>query len=223
MGAFWRCESPARMTRRQFMAAGIAKKTLVLFTSDNGAAGGLSSGPLRGRKGSAWEGGVREPTVAWWPGTIPAGPVCDELATAMDVLPTFATLAGAAVPRDRVIDGKDIRQLLLARPGARSPHESFFYHQGTNLRAVRSGPWKLFRAGSLYNLDDDIGETNDVAANHPDVVKRLTRYIDDFEIDITSNSRPVGVAENPRTLLPRPGVEGEQAYAPTLSLPRDKR
>jgi arylsulfatase A-like enzyme len=203
--------------------AGIAEKTLVLFTSDNGAAGGLSSGPLRGGKGSAWEGGVREPTLAWWPGTIPAGSVCDEVATAMDLLPTFVTLAGAAVPNDRVIDGKDIRPLLLARPGARSPHESIFYHQGTTLRAVRSGPWKLFRNGSLYNLDDDIGERNDVAADHPDVVKRLTRCMDEFEAEITANARPVGVAKNPRTLLPRPGVEGEEAYAPTLSLPRNKR
>ena len=200
--------------------AGIAEKTLVLFTSDNGAAGGLSSGPLRGGKGSAWEGGVREPTLAWWPGTIPAGSVCDEVATAMDLLPTFVTLAGAAVPNDRVIDGKDIRPLLLARPGARSPHECVFYHQGTTLRAVRSGPWKLFGNGSLYNLEDDIGERNNVAADHPDVVRRLTRTMDEFEAEITRNARPVGVAENPRTLLPRPGVEGEEAYAPTLSLPR---
>ncbi|MBN2132134.1 MAG: sulfatase [Sedimentisphaerales bacterium] len=208
---------------RAVRETGIAEKTLVLFTSDNGAAGGLSSGPLRGGKGSAWEGGVREPTLAWWPGTIPAGSVCDKVATAMDLLPTFVTLAGAAAPSDRVIDGKDIRPLLLARPGARSPHESIFYHQGTTLRAVRSGPWKLFRNGSLYHLEDDIGERNNVAADHPDVVQRLTRTMDEFEAEITRNARPIGVAENPRTLLPRPGVEGEQAYAPTLSLPRDTR
>ena len=198
--------------------AGVAGKTLVLFTSDNGAAGGLSSGPLRGGKGSAWEGGVREPTVAWWPGTIPAGSVCDELSTAMDLMPTFAKLAGAAVPNDRIIDGKDIRPLLLGRPGAKTPHDRFFYHQRTNLRAVRSGPWKLFRDGSLYNLDDDIGEKNNVADDHPAVVKRLTGYMDEFEAEITRNQRPVGLAENPRTLLPRPGVEGDEAYAPTLSI-----
>jgi len=202
---------------------GLAEETMVIFTSDNGGASGNSNAPLRGGKGSAWEGGVREPTVAWWPGTIPGGSVCDELATAMDLMPTLATLAGAAAPRDRVIDGKDIRPLLFARPGARSPHDRFFYHQGTNLRAVRSGPWKLFRNGGLYNLDDDIGETNDVAADHPDVVRRLTGYMDEFEAEITRNARPIGVAKNPRTLLPRPGVQGEQAYAPTLSLPRNRR
>jgi arylsulfatase A-like enzyme len=202
---------------------GLSEKTLVLFTSDNGGASGSSNAPLRGGKGSAWEGGLREPTVVWWPGTIPAESVCDEVATAMDLMPTFVPLAGAAVPNDRIIDGKDILPLLLARPGAKSPHDRFFYHQGNNLRAVRSGPWKLFRKGQLYNLNEDIGETTDVAAAHPEIVKRLTGYMDEFEAEITKNARPVGVAKNPRTLLPRPGVEGDEAYAPTLSLPRPKR
>ena len=88
------------------------------------------------------------------------------------------------------------------------------------LRAVRSGPWKLFRNGQLYHLIDDIGEKHNVAANNPEVVKRLTGYLDEFEADIRKNARPVGIAKNPRTLLPRPGVEGEQAFAPTLSLKR---
>ncbi|MFO7904086.1 MAG: sulfatase, partial [Pirellulaceae bacterium] len=83
---------------------GLADQTFVLFTSDNGGARGCVNKPLRGGKGSAWEGGVREPTVAWWPQTIPAGSTCDEVATALDVLPTFAKLAGASVPDDRVID-----------------------------------------------------------------------------------------------------------------------
>jgi arylsulfatase A-like enzyme len=80
--------------------ANLEKNTLVLFTADNGPAIG-SAGPLHGRKGSAFEGGMREATVAWWPGRIPAGYVCDELLTAMDLLPTFAELAGAQVPSDR--------------------------------------------------------------------------------------------------------------------------
>jgi len=200
----------------------VAEDTLVVFTSDNGAAGRLSSGPLRGRKGSAWEGGVREPTIAWWPGTIPAGSVCDELASTIDLLPTFARLARTAVPNDRIIDGKDICELLFACDGATSPHDRFFYHQRTNLRAVRSGPWKLFRDGRLYNLEEDIGETNDVAGNHPEVVKRLTGYMDEFEAEIRKNTRPVGFAEKSRTLLPRPDAEGEEAFAPTLSFGRNR-
>jgi len=200
--------------------AGIAAKTFVLFTSDNGPAPGMSSGPLRGAKGSPWEGGVREPTVAWWPGTIPAGSVCDEPVSAMDLLPTFANLAGGAAPQDRIIDGKDIRPLLLGTPGAQSPHDQLFYHQGEQLRAVRSGPWKLFANGELYNLEKDLGERHNVAAEHPAVVTRLKGYMEAFTKDIAENARPAGWVENSRTLLPRPGVAGEAAYAPTLSLKR---
>jgi len=198
--------------------AGVAENTLVLFTSDNGPAGGLSAGPLRGRKGSGYEGGHREPTLAWWPGVIPAGSVCDELATAMDLLPTFAKLSGAAVPGDRVIDGKDIAALLLAEPNAKSPHDRFFYQQGGMLRAVRSGPWKLFVSGELYNLDADLAEKTNVAADRPDVVATLRKLLDDFKTDLAANSRKVGVAKNARTLVPRPGVDGEEGYRPTLSL-----
>jgi arylsulfatase A-like enzyme len=161
---------------------------------------------------------VREPTLAWWPKTIPAGSVCDEVATAMDLLPTFARLAAARVPDDRVIDGKDILSLLLETPDARSPHDRLFYHQGESLRAVRSGPWKLFRSGELFHVVKDIGELTNVAAKHPGVVKRLQSHLDVFDAEIRKTARPVGVAHNPRTLLPRPGVEGEEAFAPTLSL-----
>jgi arylsulfatase A len=169
---------------------------------------------------------MREPTVAWWPGTIEAGSTCDEVATAMDLLPTFAGLAGTAVPKDRIIDGRDIAPLLLAKSGAKSPHGSFFYYGANNLRAVRSGPWKLMSDGKLFNLDQDISETKNVAANHPEVVTRLKGYLEKARADIGdgdkkgANCRPVGMAKNPRTLLPRPGIEGEEAYAPTLSLPR---
>ncbi|MBN1910730.1 MAG: sulfatase, partial [Pirellulales bacterium] len=203
--------------------AGVAENTLVLFTSDNGAAGGLSSGPLRGGKGSAYEGGLREPTLVWWPGTIKAGTVSDELTTAMDLMPTFAKMAGADVPRDRVLDGRDIGPVLLGKPGAKSPHDRFFYHQGNNLRAVRSGPWKLFVSGELYNLDTDLGEKTNVAADHPKVVAKLRKMLKEFRSDVAKNSRPVGLAKKPRTLVPRPGVEGEEAYLPTLTVPRPKQ
>ena len=197
---------------------GLATDTLVLFTSDNGGARGCVNRPLRGGKGSAWEGGLREPTVAWWPETIREGSACDEVVTAMDLLPTFVRLAGARLPDDRIIDGRDIMDLLSESPGAKSPHDRFFYHQGETLRAVRSGPWKLFRNGQLYDLANDIGETKNVAADHPEVVKQLNGYLSEFEAEIRDNSRPVGVARNPRTLLPRPGVEGQEAFQPTLSL-----
>lgn len=200
--------------------AGVANKTLVLFTSDNGAAKGLYSGPLRGRKGSGFEGGHREPTIAWWPGVIPAGSVCDDLAATIDLMPTLAKLSGGKVPTDRVIDGKDIGGLLRGEPSGKSPHDRYFYQQGGKLRAVRSGPWKLFVSGELYNLHNDLGEKKNVAAKHPDLVAKLQRMLDDFVADISKNSRPVGVASNPRTLVPRPGVEGDEGYRPTLSLPR---
>ena len=197
---------------------GLEKNTLVLFTSDNGPAAGLSAGPLRGRKGSAFEGGHREPTIAWWPGTIPAGTASNELTTAMDLHPTFAALAGAKMPTDRVIDGKDIAPIILGNPGAKTPHDRFFYQQGGRLAAVRSGDWKLFVKGQLYNLKDDLAEKKNVALANPEVVKKLRGLLADFQKDLAMNSRPVGLAKNPRTLVPRPGVKGEEGYKPTLSI-----
>jgi arylsulfatase A len=181
---------------------GLDEQTLVLFASDNGPwlsygdhAG--SAGPLREGKATAWEGGVRVPCLARWPGRIPAGTVCREPAMTIDVLPTLAKLAGAALP-DHPIDGLDIWPLLAGRPGAKSPHEAFYFYWNRELQAVRSGRWKLhfpheYRtlAGppgsggkpgpyqsartelALYDLEAEAGETTDVAAKHPDVVARL--------------------------------------------------
>ena len=177
---------------------GIDENTLVIFTSDNGPAVGKAT-PLKGRKGSQFEGGVREPTVIRWPGNIPTGQSNDELMSAMDLLPTFAKLAGAEVPTDRVIDGKDIWPVLTQ--GASTPHEAFFYHRTNNLHAVRSGNWKLHieegKPTELYNLESDIGETNNVLEKNPDVVNRLLPYIEAFEIDLAQNSRLAGWIDNP--------------------------
>jgi arylsulfatase A-like enzyme len=158
------------------------EKTLVLFTSDNGpwltqGKNGGVAGPLYGGKGTTWDGGVREPSIAWWPGRIAAGSFCDAVMSEMDVLPTLVTLAGGAVPQDRVVDGKDICPLLSGR-SKESPHEALFYFNSNPLEAVRSGPWKMtiapqgdgtgkktppvpasLEAPRLYNLDADIGET----------------------------------------------------------------
>lgn len=131
-----------------------------------------------------WEGGFRVCSLAWGPGFIPAGTESDEIMTSMDLYPTFANLAGGSLPEDTIIDGKDIQTLLRNDPGATTPHDVFFYRRAAILYAVRSGPWKLFvkdyrqgnntlPAGTLFNLDNDIGETTDVSAAHPDVVARL--------------------------------------------------
>ena len=204
-------------------ALGLATNTLVLFTSDNGPwltqgkNGGLA-GPLRGGKGSTWEGGVREPTIAWWPGRIPAGAECGALAANIDILPTFVKLAGGQVPADRLIDGKDISPLLLGK-SKESPHEALFYFRSETLEAVRSGPWKLglppqlgaaaqekrTLAPRLYNLETDIGETKDVAAENPDIVKRLEGYLAKMDSDLGGKQkgpgvRPAGRVENPKPL-----------------------
>jgi arylsulfatase A-like enzyme len=140
---------------------GLDEKTLVVFTSDNGpwltyGEHGGSSGPLREGKTTAFEGGVREPCVMRWPGTVPAGVTCHELAATIDLLPTFAALAGATLPTDRVIDGKDIRPLMTNESGAKSPHGAYFYYWGRGLRAVRSGKWKLIFPHD-YNHVDVVG------------------------------------------------------------------
>lgn len=178
--------------------------TMVIFTSDNGGASGCVNTPLRGGKGSTWEGGMREPAIAWWPGSIREGSVCEEITTTMDLLPTIAQLAGSQAPSDRKIDGKDIAPLLFSEPGAKTPHEAFYYHWQTELRAVRSGPWKLHTSGELYNLEKDIGEGLDVAKRNPKVVERLNALLDDCRADLDNpaNIRPAGFNPNPIHLLP---------------------
>ncbi len=199
----------------------LAQNTLVLFTSDNGGAGGCVNTPLRGGKGSVWEGGMREPTIVWWPATIPAGTSSDEVMSTMDLLPTFEKMAKAPAREDSLpVDGKDISDLLVGREGARSPHEHFFYHQADKLRAVRAGRWKCFRSSQLYDLSVDLGEKKDVAGLHPGVVGRLQEVMNAFDLEISANQRKVGLVENSRTLVPRPGVKGPEGYRPTLSLGR---
>ncbi len=201
---------------------GIDNDTLVVFTSDNGASGlGGSNLPLRGEKGSTWEGGMRVSCVVRWPGKIPAGSVCDELATTMDILPTLASLAGGNQPNDRVVDGKNIWPLLSAQPGAASPHEYFFYYHKGTLEAVRSGKWKLHltnsraAAGSaeafpaLYDLSSDVGESTNVAEHNTEVVARLLSLAEQARSDLGDaatgqegkNTRPFGKVANAKPLV----------------------
>jgi arylsulfatase A len=181
--------------------AGVDKNTLVVFTSDNGPwlgkkHHGGSALPLRDGKFSTYEGGMREPCIARWPGKIPAAKVCNEVCASIDLLPTFAKLAGGQVPAERVIDGKDIWPLMSGIPGAKSPHEAFFYYRGNNLEAVRSGRWKLRRTKQieLYDLKEDVSEEKNLADKHPEIVKRLTDIMEEFDRELKANARPPGKA-----------------------------
>jgi len=203
------------------------QNTLVIFTSDNGpwlikGSDGGSAGPLRGGKGSTWEGGVREPTIAWWPGHVPAGSVNDAVAGTIDLLPTFVSLAGGTVPATPVIDGRDITPLLLGQ-SKESAREAHYYFSGYDLQAVRQGRWKLALAPQsegmnikkgpklpaglrLYDLDAEIGEQTDVAAQHPEVVAKLKALADKMASEIGGKAptarRPAGEVKNPQTLYP---------------------
>jgi arylsulfatase A-like enzyme len=203
------------------------ENTLVIWTSDNGAVNRehSSNQPLSGWGYGTNEGAMRVPCVVRWPGKIPAGLTSDELCSTMDLLPTFALLAKSQPPADRIIDGKDIRPLLLGRKGAKSPHEAFYYYLKGQLQAVRSGKWKLFlplkskqlniggkrgtRAIRLFDLQKDIGETTNVAEDFPKVVKRLVQLAETARNDLGdegrpgNNQRPVGRVENPQPLVLR--------------------
>lgn len=191
-------------------SAGIDDNTIVIFTSDNGPWRIESTGQLRGKKNTTWEGGMREPCIMRWPGHIPAGGVCGELTTTMDLFPTIAGLTGADIPRDRIIDGCDIWPLMSGKKGAESPHEAFYYYSDDRLQAVRSGKWKLHvyrpewkdtpHEPLLFDLKNDIGEKNDIATAHPDVVRRLQALAEAAREDMGdkvtghtgANVRPVG-------------------------------
>jgi len=191
---------------------GLERDTLVIFTSDNGGdtrVVGCRNLPLRGSKGTTWEGGLRVPCIMRWPGRVPAGATCSEVVTAMDFLPTFARLCGAEPPADRIIDGKDIRPLMFAEPGACSAYDAFFYYQRNDLQAVRAGRYKLhLQRGELYDLVADTAETTDIASAHPDVVRDLQERADACRRDIGDaasgakgeNVRPCGMAAEPKPL-----------------------
>ena len=188
---------------------GLDERTLVIFTSDNGpwhlyGDHGGSAAPLRGSKKQTFDGGMRVPCIARWPGRIPAGRVCHELASNLDFLPTIGRLAGAPLP-ERRIDGFDLSPLLFDRPGATSAYPCFYYYWQRELRAVRQGKWKLQfphvdrdapdpakpgnggrRGGvmnvehglALYDLEVDVAERTNLAAAFPQVVAALTALAD---------------------------------------------
>lgn len=182
---------------------GIEKNTLIVFTSDNGPwlpfeTHGGSAGLLKQGKGTTYEGGMREPTIFYWPGTI-APAVQMELGTTMDLLPTFCSLAGVEPPGDRVLDGYNLAPLLTGKT-EKGPRDTVFYWREEQLYAVRVGPWKVhfitqgcygigdpkkvLESPELYHLDSDPSEQYDVAKLHPDVIARITRVADDHRKSI---------------------------------------
>lgn len=167
--------------------------TIVIFTSDNGARGdnGSSNAPLRGKKGTTWEGGQRVPCIIRWPGQIQAGQTRNDIMSSIDFYPTLANLAGAEVPKDRIIDGLDFSEMLLGRAEA-GPRDTFFYYLSNSLNAVRRGTWKLHvnQGGrpwqnekdqslrDLYDLQADPGETTNLYDQHPEIVEQLQGLLD---------------------------------------------
>lgn len=166
---------------------------------------------------------MREPTLAWWPGRIPAGKSCDTVAGTIDLLPTCVALAGGILPATPVIDGKDISSLLFEASNT-SPREAHYYFDGYNLQSVRQGAWKLAmkpqsegmgekteadasgKEPRLYNLDEDISERSDVASKHPEIVKRLLALAQKMEGEIGGTNpaarRPAGEVVEPKPLYP---------------------
>ena len=202
--------------------AGVDNNTMVVFTSDNGAGNKLGrNAPLKGKKGRTDEGGMRVPCVVRWPGKIPAGTSSGALTTTMDWLPTMAHLTGTALP-DKPIDGHNIWSVLTAKTST-SPYDAFYYYQMDQLQAVRSGKWKLFvemeskkknwgkPEGAaellLYDLDQDIGESRNVAEANPSVVKRLLAFAEEARNELGdvnckgSGQRKAGWVDTPAPRL----------------------
>ncbi len=216
----------------------IDEQTLVLFTSDNGP--WLSYGdhagsalPLREGKGTMFDGGCREPCIMRWPGKIPAGRTCGELAATIDVLPTVAKLIAMDVPKDRIIDGRDIWPLMSGATGAKTPHDFYYFYWGRELQAVRTQRWKLHlphpyqtlagKPGSggkpgpykqarigleLFDLKNDIGERTNVAAEHPEVVHRMQALVEQAREDLGDSAT---------------GRRGKNVREPGFAMPLDKK
>jgi arylsulfatase A len=195
--------------RTRLEQLGIDRRTMIVYTSDNGpwlqyGVDAGSAGPLRDGKATTYEGGMRVPGIFWWPGRIPGGRVTSAIASNMDILPTFARLAGAEPPTDRTIDGRDLWPLLSVATD-RSPYEHFYYFGGgrdfANLRGVRSGKWKLelerpapetFEVVALYDLHEDVSEKFDRKELFPEIVEELLDRAKAFVRDLEAEQRPLG-------------------------------
>ena len=180
----------------QLEELGLDENTLVIFSSDNGPSfeGGAdleffdSNGPLRGYKRDLYEGGIRMPTIAWWPGKIMAGTSSSHMSAFWDIMPTVADVSGAQLPAG--VDGISFLPTLLGNKEDQQQHEFLYWEfnesQGP-IQAVRSGDWKLVRflgePPELYDLATDIGEQHDVAQKHPDIVRQLTTLLESARVE----------------------------------------
>ncbi len=186
---------------------GVDEQTLVIFTSDNGPwkphkQNGGSAGPLRGGKGTNYEGGQREPFIVRWPGKVPAATVCDDLTRSIDLLPTIAQLTGGKLSTNK-IDGGSIAGLLLGQPDAKPASDTFLYYTSQGeFAGIRKGDMKLLFAGKeaeggpyLYNVATDISEEWDLAKQNTDLVAELKLLAIEMDAEITANARPVRKVE----------------------------
>jgi arylsulfatase A-like enzyme len=199
----------------ELQTLGLDTSTIVVFTSDNGSRGrdGGSNAPLRGAKGTTWEGGMRVPCIVRWPGHVAAGRTSDELVASIDLFATLGAMGGAELPADRTIDGIDVSDVLLDA-AAGSPRDAFWYYRMNDLEAVRSGCWKLHvaKAGTavheLYDVVADPAESTDRAADQPAEVARLgaiaddaRRSLGDARLGIVGDDvRAIGRVTDPRPL-----------------------
>lgn len=180
---------------------GLANKTLVIFTSDNGPYQGGSAAGLRGTKGTPWEGGYRVPFIAQWKGKIPAGAVSDGISMNIDILPTVQAITGAPLPKDLIIDGKNIMPMLINRE--QSPHEKLYYFSDEQIAGIRSQHWKaLFRAryrgidrwlpehdvDLLFNMDSDPYERYSKASNRRDIWQQMMLYLEEGVEELESRA-----------------------------------
>jgi len=183
---------------------GLAENTLVVFTSDNGPwllfkDHGGSAGLLRDGKGTTWEGGVREPALFWWPGTIQPG-VVNDMGSTLDLFSTVCNLTGAAIPTDRTLDSMDLRPALFN--SGSSPRQIMFFYRGEQIYAVRRGPFKAHFITQpayevdpertyhdpplLYNLNHDPSEQYDIAGEHPDIIADIVREVDRHKANLVA-------------------------------------
>jgi uncharacterized sulfatase len=180
---------------------GLEENTLVFFMSDNGPWWQGSPGFTRGRKNLPFEGGLRVPFIARWPGVIPAGTASDEMSMNFDVFATCLTVAGIPLPQDRIIDGKDMLPVLQGQ-GA-SPHDALYYYKGRRLLGVRHGNWKYLRRHMtdnggyaslsqgpfLFNLQSDPNESYNLMESEPEIAERLAEMMHDWDGQVEDNTR----------------------------------
>ena len=177
---------------------GLSENTYIIFTSDNGPwlhfkNHGGSALPLRAGKFSTFEGGQRVPCVMWAPGRIPAGTTSDALMSTIDLLPTLAALSDSKLPGDRKIDGLDLSATVTGEPEVKRD-EFVYYTSNGVLDGIRQGDWKLLakkKAPLLFNIAEDISESKNLAAAHPEKVSQLTARMKELDAEITANARPV--------------------------------